>query len=394
MTERSFSLVQNFGCQPEDLYNALTREVVMTMWLGDRVDVNPIAGGNFYCYWDGAYTVTGKYLELVENEKLVLEWKGTDEPAASKVEFLIDGGKLSLTHSGIGSDWGDTFENLKTGWEAALNRLDWVINKGVDERAFGRPFMGILLGNILDEKLAQSLEVPVSEGVSITGTVDDTGAAASGLQADDVIVKFAETEIKNYQSFATAVAPYKPGDMVDLVVYRKNEKLTIPVELSQRPLPQAPETLKDLISSLEAEYEKIDAEIAEIFDGTTEENARKKPDEHEWSALETMAHLIYTERWLHFNLANILDYQVPPAFVNNDHHLKGLADSFNTIQDMLDALKQDEKISLQICKNLPPEIVDRKYQYIALGDGLIRGFPGHTRSHYDQLREALKSADS
>ena len=65
-------------------------------------------------------------------------------------------------------------------------------------------------------------------------------------QLTGLAAKLGETDIIDFNSFGPALAPYEPGDVVDLGIYRGSEALTIPVKLSKRPLPEGPSTATEL----------------------------------------------------------------------------------------------------------------------------------------------------
>ena len=73
-----------------------------------------------------------------------------------------------------------------------------------------------------------------SNGMKITAVRDNSPAAKGGLAGGDIILKFGKFDIKNVYDYTYALQEYKPGDEVEVIVQRGNEKLTKRVKLEKR----------------------------------------------------------------------------------------------------------------------------------------------------------------
>ena len=73
-----------------------------------------------------------------------------------------------------------------------------------------------------------------TNGMKITAVRDNSPAAKGGLTGGDVIVKFGKFDVKNIYDYTYALQEYKPGDEVEVIVMRGNEKLTKKVKLEKR----------------------------------------------------------------------------------------------------------------------------------------------------------------
>ena len=71
-------------------------------------------------------------------------------------------------------------------------------------------------------------------GVRLTGVRADSPADKGGLKAGDVIVEFAGKPVKDLYAYTDALYAQKPGDLVDIVVVRGAERLTLRVTLGRR----------------------------------------------------------------------------------------------------------------------------------------------------------------
>jgi S1-C subfamily serine protease len=55
------------------------------------------------------------------------------------------------------------------------------------------------------------------------------------LRGGDVLVKFAEKEIRNIYDYTYALGERKPGDLVVLVVRREGKEVPLEITLASRP---------------------------------------------------------------------------------------------------------------------------------------------------------------
>jgi aminopeptidase YwaD len=70
------------------------------------------------------------------------------------------------------------------------------------------------------------------EGVRLSGVRPGSPAEKAGLKEGDVIIKFGERTIRNVQEYTVALSERKPGDVVDIVVKRGSETLTLKATLA------------------------------------------------------------------------------------------------------------------------------------------------------------------
>ncbi|NNF27543.1 MAG: M28 family peptidase [Gemmatimonadetes bacterium] len=68
-------------------------------------------------------------------------------------------------------------------------------------------------------------------GMKITGVRDGSPAAKAGLQGGDVIVRMGDRDIEDVYGYMYALQEHQPGDVVDVVVLREGQRITISVTL-------------------------------------------------------------------------------------------------------------------------------------------------------------------
>jgi hypothetical protein len=73
-----------------------------------------------------------------------------------------------------------------------------------------------------------------AEGMEITGVKAGSPAEKAGLQGKDVIIKFGKHDIKNVYDYTYALAEYKPGEEVDVIVKRNGETMNLKLVCGSR----------------------------------------------------------------------------------------------------------------------------------------------------------------
>jgi S1-C subfamily serine protease len=72
------------------------------------------------------------------------------------------------------------------------------------------------------------------KGVRFADIRPSSPAAKAGLQAGDVMIRFAGKEVANLQDFSFLLRSHKPGEVVEVTVMRNDQPLTVQVKLDVR----------------------------------------------------------------------------------------------------------------------------------------------------------------
>jgi aminopeptidase YwaD len=72
------------------------------------------------------------------------------------------------------------------------------------------------------------------EGLKITGVTEGSPAQKSGLKGGDVIINFGGKKIANIYDYTYALGDFSPGEVIDVIVQRNNEEITLQLELGAR----------------------------------------------------------------------------------------------------------------------------------------------------------------
>ena len=92
--------------------------------------------------------------------------------------------------------------------------------------------------NELSPELAETFGVKATEGVIITGVLQDGPAAQAGMRPGDVIVRVDGKNVGNVSELLTAVAALKPGTAAPFNVQRGDKMVELNISPGVRPRPQ------------------------------------------------------------------------------------------------------------------------------------------------------------
>ena len=87
----------------------------------------------------------------------------------------------------------------------------------------------------LTPEIARTLDLPVTQGVLITGVVQNGPASSGGIRPGDVVLKIAGTPVASTPQLLNAVAALKPAGTAAVHVQRGGSTLDLEVVVAQRP---------------------------------------------------------------------------------------------------------------------------------------------------------------
>lgn len=385
MTTKTLSFERYIQVPPSAVYYALTNGTALSEWLADEARTDTRPGGRLSLWSNEGITLNSQFVRLEQNQRIVFTWSDT-----SQVDITLtaqnNGTLLHLSHSNYNEQWGRPI------WPDSLENLPSILETGLDLRFYNRPMLGIIGGVEVTPKLAAEQNLPVSSGVQLQQFVPEMGAAAAGLQAGDILVKLAESEIVAWRSLRPAVTPYKAGDIVEIAFYRGQERMVAQMKLSGRSRPQVPDNAPDLAQAVRQIYARIDGELAELFDGVSEEAAGRPPQASEWSAKQVVAHLIATEITMQAWIATLLNEDEAANWASNSWAWVDAILAINpTVRNLLAELSRCEAQTVALLGNLPAGFTARKGGYLRVADTTIHQMPAHTRVHFEQIRQALEN---
>jgi uncharacterized protein YndB with AHSA1/START domain len=384
---------------PKQVYYALTHAAALTEWLCDFATVAPRPGGRMYLWWHGDFYSAGEYLELEENKSIKFKWFARFEPAASEVLVTLEeqkGGTLvKFAHTvPAGEDWKKRAEGFKAEWDSTLPNLAQVLETGLDKRTFDRPMLGINVSDF-NAEIAKTMGVPVSDGIRLDEAREGMGAHAAGLRKDDVLVELNGHPLTNdFGTFILALHGKKGGDKVPVVFYRGAEKKTVTMELTRRPVPDVPWEPAELAKRVRVKYDDALAKLEAAFTGVPEAEADREPAPGEWSAKQTLAHLVHTERGVVANLDDAVGGypRVADDWGGNvPAHVNATVKAYGSVRGLLDELKRLSVETVAFLAALPASFVERKAAYFVNAAQILE-LGSHTVSHIAQIEAAIAAA--
>ena len=300
-------LVRTIAAPAAEIYRAFTNAALLRDWMCNAATVDAVNGGRVYLWWNDGYATSGAYTALAPNKKIAFTWQGKREKDSRVVIALTE--KNGTTRVAVSHNHAQ-IKIMTRAWERSLENLQSLLETGQDLRLTRRPLLGINVGEY-SALIAAKIGTPVTDGVRLESTVEGRGAHAAGLQKDDVIVSLGGKKVKNWGTMVRALEPHRGGDVVKVIFYRGKEKKTTVMKLSERSLPLVPMTARDLANALEKMNRALNADLAKWTNGVSDANAARKPAADEWSAQETIAHFIQTERGTHEWIAYLLSGEEP-----------------------------------------------------------------------------------
>jgi S1-C subfamily serine protease len=139
--------------------------------------------------------------------------------------------------------------NVGIGFAVPSNTVKDVVAQLVATGRVDRAYLGIA-GSTVTEELARVFKLPVDSGVLVERVGDGTAAARAGLRAGtsstvvagesympggDLIVALDGRRVSSLEELRDALADHKPGEKVELQIYRGNDRRTIEVTLGRQP---------------------------------------------------------------------------------------------------------------------------------------------------------------
>ena len=127
-------------------------------------------------------------------------------------------GRLIAIHSRIGNDVADNLhvpvDHYDSSWDRLARGEAWGYLPGF------KPVLGVTGSGDLEE-------------ARIVGVRPGSPAEGAGLQPEDVVVRFGDTVITNFESLRNAVADTMPGERLSVLVQRAEKRFRVNVEIGR-----------------------------------------------------------------------------------------------------------------------------------------------------------------
>lgn len=399
ITKISISLKRTIAATAERLYTAFTSRDELNSWFCNNSFIQARENGAYVFIWNAEqFTAAGIVKSLEENKSITMTWRGTwkgdseQDDSEFTISFEENGAEttVTLTHSDLTEE---AKEGYETQWNNRLDDLKTYVETGALPNIVNRVIIGIFPGPVSQSRLDE-LELEANQAVLVTNVIPDMGADNAGIQEHDIIVAMDGIDIGPQQPMNVIAQSKKPGEKIDVTLYRGSEKMSIEMELSPYPVPDIPENFEALADSLTEQYEQLFKDLSALFNGVREDEAGKSPAEGEWSAKLVLAHIIYAESRLHDSIgARFAGNGQPQHWSgNNNARLQAMVDVYPNTQDLLDLLRREYDQTLMLYRNFPKDAEAANKGHIwgeAFG---INGWIQHARGHFGQIQAAIETA--
>jgi serine protease Do len=101
----------------------------------------------------------------------------------------------------------------------------------------GSPFIGLATVDMSSD-LQDQLGVPVDKGAVVQSVTPGSPSEQAGLQVGDVVTSFKGKDVNSASDLVTAVRATSPGDKVEIVYYRGDNKRTASLTVGSRGVSQ------------------------------------------------------------------------------------------------------------------------------------------------------------
>lgn len=387
------------GAPPAEVFRALTRATPLRDWLCDIALADARPGGRIYLWWNRGYYTAGEFTVLEPGQRVAFTWMGRTDPGRTEVDVRLESRNgcctnVVLMHAGLGEgdEWERTLAEFDRGWTQALENLQSLLETGQDLRYTRRPMLGIVLDEF-NPAVAAELGVPANEGVRITSALPGLAAAEAGLESNDVLISVNHHPVVDFPTLVTALHGKHAGDTVEVTYYRGNDRRTGTMTLSARLMPEIPPAPAALSSAIHEINTGLLAELDALMEGVSDEQALARPDGHDWSALEVIAHLIVNERESHVWIADMIndDERYSDRYTNATSvaaRVDAIVAVRPNVGQMIDAVRVALAETEAMVARLPEETVAHKGNYWRLGHNLLQN-DQHWHEHMAQIEDAL-----
>lgn len=207
-----------------------------TLAVGDRVLAigNPFGVGQTVT--SGIVSALGRTQLGINTFENFIQTDAAINPGNSGGALVDVNGNLLGINTAIYSRSGGS---MGIGFAIPVSTAKMVLDSIVKDGQVTRGWIGVEPSELSPE-LAETFGAKATEGVIVTGVLQDGPGAQAGIRPGDVIVRVAGASINNVPTLLSTVAALKPGVAVTFEVQRTGEMLELSVTPGLRPASRRP----------------------------------------------------------------------------------------------------------------------------------------------------------
>ncbi|MEP7291955.1 MAG: SRPBCC domain-containing protein [Chloroflexota bacterium] len=389
MTE-TISLTQSIPASPDLAFRAFTNQFLLRQWLCNDCKVDRRVNGQYFLSWlNGSYAV-GRFTTFEPGSHLAFTRQGSGKAGETQVDIHFtaegEGTRIDLTHSGLSANARAKFEQS---WRDSFENLRYVLETGCDWRIMSRPMLGVfpMSNNELGNAKRRGLDT--TRGVMLSGVAPGSGAEAAGLKKEDSILSLAAKDLHDLTEFAQILAPYKGGDVVEVVILRDGETHTFQMQLTKRTPPDFSPKVEELGEIARKIHEEVSVKLDQLIAAVPEDVLQRAPAENEWSVYDNVSHLLFTERYTHIFLWTLASGDDNVPWNDNNILQRAPLDAlYPTTAEMVAELRRTYAGIEAMVTMIPPYVVENKPLY-TLMTGYFAGPDQHALAHLNKSARRL-----
>jgi Do/DeqQ family serine protease len=124
--------------------------------------------------------------------------------------------------------------NMGIGFAIPVSTARMVMDSLIRDGAVTRGWIGVEPRDLTPE-MAETFNLPMIEGVLITGVLHNGPAATGGVRPGDVVVQVGPHRVANTAQLLNAVASLKPGEQAEVTLQRGDKQRVVTVVVGTRP---------------------------------------------------------------------------------------------------------------------------------------------------------------
>ncbi|MBI4300593.1 MAG: trypsin-like peptidase domain-containing protein [Chloroflexi bacterium] len=129
------------------------------------------------------------------------------------------------------SEAGDIVEGI--GFAIPSNTVRMIVEQIIQQGKVSRPFLGIS-NQTWTPSLAYTYNIPIKYGVLVTTVSPNSPADKVGIKPNDILFKIGDDVMDERHPFLNLLMKHKPGERVNMVVFRDGKELTLDVLLTEK----------------------------------------------------------------------------------------------------------------------------------------------------------------
>lgn len=144
--------------------------------------------------------------------------------------FNLYGEVIGITNAKYSSSSSSEASIDNIGFAIPLNSIRSIVKSIIEKGYISKPYIGVSVSNVSEE--TQSYGLP--QGAAIKGVVEDSPAAAAGLQVNDIITHIDGQQITGSSDVVSIVGDCEIGQKLNLKVYRQGKTLDLTLTVGEQ----------------------------------------------------------------------------------------------------------------------------------------------------------------